>query len=282
MVRAKILALAGATASAQHGRRNAADLPPPCPADDRAAGRGRDRRLVSAWRRRRRHRSLQATSSSPDQPGLRLAGELAHRPEGHQGHRVRRLRYRLPWNNWLRFDVTGEYRIEGRFKVIGSYTEFCPGGRCFDVYDGDHSGSAVPRQRLSRSRHLVVPDAVRRRRRRRRLPQDRGADRRRLHRRRHRRLRLCRRRTTSKWSFAWALHAGLAYNVTNNFKVEFAYRYLNMGASRPRDHRLRVGAGCGRQRPARLLHAHQLRLARLQDRHALDAAAGSWLRSRRR
>ncbi|WP_430910673.1 outer membrane protein [Methylobacterium sp. sgz302541] len=30
-------------------------------------------------------------------------------------------------------------------------------------------------------------------------------------------------------SFAWALHAGVAYDVTPNFKVELAYRYLNMG-----------------------------------------------------
>lgn len=30
-------------------------------------------------------------------------------------------------------------------------------------------------------------------------------------------------------SFAWALHAGLAYDVTPNFKVELAYRYLNLG-----------------------------------------------------
>lgn len=33
----------------------------------------------------------------------------------------------------------------------------------------------------------------------------------------------------SKTSFAWALHAGLAYDVTPNFKVELAYRYLNLG-----------------------------------------------------
>lgn len=30
-------------------------------------------------------------------------------------------------------------------------------------------------------------------------------------------------------SFAWALHAGLAFNVTDAFKIELAYRYLNMG-----------------------------------------------------
>ena len=30
------------------------------------------------------------------------------------------------WNNWLRFDVTGEYRADVKFKAVGSYTEFCP------------------------------------------------------------------------------------------------------------------------------------------------------------
>jgi len=33
----------------------------------------------------------------------------------------------------------------------------------------------------------------------------------------------------SKTNFAWALHAGLGYDVTPNFKVELAYRYLNLG-----------------------------------------------------
>ena len=33
----------------------------------------------------------------------------------------------------------------------------------------------------------------------------------------------------SKWNFAWALHAGLAYRVSPNFTVELAYRYLDMG-----------------------------------------------------
>ena len=31
------------------------------------------------------------------------------------------------------------------------------------------------------------------------------------------------------WSFAWALHAGLAYEVAPNLSLEIAYRYLNMG-----------------------------------------------------
>lgn len=33
----------------------------------------------------------------------------------------------------------------------------------------------------------------------------------------------------SKWNFAWALHAGLAYKVSKNFTVELAYRYLDLG-----------------------------------------------------
>jgi opacity protein-like surface antigen len=34
----------------------------------------------------------------------------------------------------------------------------------------------------------------------------------------------------SQLNFAWALHAGLAYNVTQNFSFELAYRYLHYGS----------------------------------------------------
>jgi hypothetical protein len=33
----------------------------------------------------------------------------------------------------------------------------------------------------------------------------------------------------SKWSFAWALHAGLGVKVTPTMTVELAYSYLNLG-----------------------------------------------------
>ena len=33
----------------------------------------------------------------------------------------------------------------------------------------------------------------------------------------------------SKWNFAWALHAGVSYKVTQNFSLEFAYRYVSLG-----------------------------------------------------
>jgi opacity protein-like surface antigen len=35
----------------------------------------------------------------------------------------------------------------------------------------------------------------------------------------------------SRTNFAWAAHAGVAYKVNNNFTVELAYRYLDMGTA---------------------------------------------------
>ena len=43
--------------------------------------------------------------------------------------------------------------------------------------------------------------------------------------------------TGHKWNFAWALHAGLAYDVTPNFTIELAYRYLNLGNAKTGDFR---------------------------------------------
>jgi opacity protein-like surface antigen len=33
----------------------------------------------------------------------------------------------------------------------------------------------------------------------------------------------------SKWNLAWALHAGLAFQASNNLAIELAYRYTNLG-----------------------------------------------------
>jgi opacity protein-like surface antigen len=35
--------------------------------------------------------------------------------------------------------------------------------------------------------------------------------------------------TASKWNFAWALHAGLAYQVSPSLTLELAYRYVDLG-----------------------------------------------------
>lgn len=132
------------------------------------------------------------------------------------------------WNNWLRFDVTGEYRANVPFKALGSYTEFCPGGRCFDLYDGNHSSwVGLINAYLDLGTWWCLTPFI-------------GAG-------------FGGARSTvfsftdvgyisdgttgfgyaasdaTKWTFAWALHAGLAYEVTPKVKIEFAYRYLNIG-----------------------------------------------------
>ena len=75
----------------------------------------------------------------------------------------------------------------------------------------------------------------------------------------------------TEWKFAWAVHAGVAYNVNNNFKMELAYRYLNMGNVNTVDHRLRERRLLDRWRAARLLHLPRDGLAGHEVRHALDA-----------
>lgn len=35
--------------------------------------------------------------------------------------------------------------------------------------------------------------------------------------------------TASKWNFAWALHAGIAYQIWRNATIELAYRYIDLG-----------------------------------------------------
>ncbi len=143
------------------------------------------------------------------------------------------------WNNWLRFDFTGEHRKTADLKVIGQYSgqaDFCPPPGvgpdqfCQDLYQAQHSawvvmanayvdlgtwwcltpfigvGVGAARHQFSGITDTGFPfgfSALGFT-----LDNDNG---------------------NSKWTSAWALHAGVAYNVTNNVKIEFAYRYLNFG-----------------------------------------------------
>ena len=136
-------------------------------------------------------------------------------------------------NNWLRFDFTGEHRASAKFKVIGSYHEFCPtnGGSatCFDQYDGSHSaevfmlnayldlgtwwcltpfvGAGVGGAWNSVTavsdlgiQNIFAPGF--------------GYS----------------QSDASNWNLAWSAQAGLAYNVSSNLKLELAVRYLNLGS----------------------------------------------------
>lgn len=133
------------------------------------------------------------------------------------------------WNSWLRFDATAEYRAKTKFKAVGSYTEFCPGGRCFDVYDGNHSAFVLMANGyIDLGTWMCLTPFV-------------GAG-----------VGVARHSITgltdvgfisdgttgfgyasnndfAEWKLAWAVHAGVAYNVSNTFKVELAYRYMNFG-----------------------------------------------------
>jgi opacity protein-like surface antigen len=133
------------------------------------------------------------------------------------------------WNSWLRFDATAEYRMKSKFKAIGSYTEFCPGGRCFDVYEGNHSAFVLMANGyvdlgtwmcltpfigagIGVARHSItgltdvgfISDGTT------------GFG-------------YASNNDFAEWKLAWAVHAGVAYNVSNTFKVELAYRYMNFG-----------------------------------------------------
>lgn len=41
--------------------------------------------------------------------------------------------------------------------------------------------------------------------------------------------------SASKWNFAWALHAGLAYQIWRNATIELSYRYVDLGDARSGD-----------------------------------------------
>ncbi len=132
------------------------------------------------------------------------------------------------YSSWLRFDFTGEWRASARLKAVGSYTEFCAGGgKCFDVYDGNHSaavflanayfdlghwwrvtpfvglGVGTVRHSISDFWDLGLNSDG---------STGRGFA-----------------SNYAHWNFAWAAHAGMAFDVSKNLKIELAYRYLNMG-----------------------------------------------------
>ena len=133
-------------------------------------------------------------------------------------------------NNWFRFDFTGEHRASAKFKVIGSYHEFCPGGAtCFDQYDGSHSAEVfLLNAYLDLGTWWCLTPFV-------------GAgvggawnsvttvsD-----------LGIVNINTpgfgfsstdASNWNLAWSAQAGIAYNVSSNLKLELAFRYLNLGS----------------------------------------------------
>jgi opacity protein-like surface antigen len=138
------------------------------------------------------------------------------------------------FNSWLRFDVTGEYRTAAMFRALGSYDQgTCTvggvTGTCFDNYSGNFSaavfmanayidlgtwwcltpyvgggvGAAYDRIRDVQDIGPLPPGTVG-------FGYTYG--------------------DSASWNFAWNAQVGLTYNVSDNLKIDFSYRYLDMGS----------------------------------------------------
>jgi len=131
------------------------------------------------------------------------------------------------FNNWLRFDVTAEYRNKDSFVFWGGYTTACPNpfAQCLDVYNGYISswvflanayvdlftwcgltpfvgaGIGTAANTLAGFSDVGIPTGGA------------GVG-----------------PTVTDWNLAWAIHAGLSYTINEHLKLELAYRFLNMGS----------------------------------------------------
>jgi opacity protein-like surface antigen len=128
------------------------------------------------------------------------------------------------FTSFFRADLTGEYRQSTKGKVTGSYG--CAGNTCIDIYDFDHQAMVLLINAyldmgtwwcltpfvgfgIGGAYHTfsaltdVNPNGG---------------------------FGYTSSATSNDWTFAYALHAGVAFEVTKSFKVELAYRYLSLGS----------------------------------------------------
>jgi opacity protein-like surface antigen len=139
------------------------------------------------------------------------------------------------FNSWLRADVTGEYRAGAQFSALDNFPcagAGCPAGFQTDRFEGTKSewlflanayldlgtwhsvtpfvGAGIGFDRLTignfTDTNINAPGGA-----------------------------IGFSTDNSKWNFAWALHAGLSYQVTPNFLVELAYRYVYLGNGSSKD-----------------------------------------------
>lgn len=126
------------------------------------------------------------------------------------------------WNNWLRFDFTGEYRARTQVNARGTFDRVTGFGdayqgyikswvflanafvdlgtwNCFTPYVGLGVGGAYNQLANFVDMGIGTTGA--------------GFG-----------------RNSAEWHFAWALYAGVGYNVSKNLKVDLTYRYLNYGS----------------------------------------------------
>lgn len=127
------------------------------------------------------------------------------------------------WNNWLRFEGTAEYRSKSHVSAFGHYTN--GGGFFLDTYDANIKswvflanafvdlgtwncftpfvGAGVGTAYNTITNFSDINPSA---------PSfGTGTD-------------------SSEWHLAWALYAGVSYEVTKNFSMDLTYRYLNYGS----------------------------------------------------
>ena len=127
------------------------------------------------------------------------------------------------WNNWLRFEGTAEYRSKARIYAFGHYT--AGGGTALDTYEGNLSswvflgnafidlgtwdcftpfiGAGVGAAYNMLSNFTDINPSL--------AGFGFGTN-------------------PGEWNLAWALYAGLSYEVTKSLHVDLTYRYLNYGS----------------------------------------------------
>ena len=123
------------------------------------------------------------------------------------------------FNDWLRFDLTGEYRSRANFHGLeifnAGYTDdyrasksewlflantYVDLGTWYNLTPFVGAGVGLSRNTIHNFVDNNIPNAG-----------------------------VAFAENASKWNFAWALHAGVSYKVSKNFAVELAYRYVHLG-----------------------------------------------------
>jgi opacity protein-like surface antigen len=223
MVRAKILALAGATTLLSTATF-AADLPPPLPPPIYRApvvetGGWYLKGFIGMSNQFLDNISHPSFATAPQFVFLDKGGfDSAPFFGGGVGY---------AWNNWLRFDVTAEYRGKANFHALDRFFNpfFFSGPRfntnqytasksevvalvngyldlgtwwCITPFIGAGAGFASNKIDHFRDVNVIAGGGG-------------WAD------------------SGTQTNFAWALHAGASYKVTSNFAVDLSYRYLNLG-----------------------------------------------------
>jgi len=216
MISTKLLAAAAAVAILATPAARAADLPLPMPAPMEFSG----------W-------YLRGDIGFSNQEVSKLFNALDNAPGitvqrtglGFDAAPLFGLGLGYQWNNWLRFDVTGEYRGKSNFHAL-------------DIVNFNGVPSSTDEYRASKSEWLFLANAyfdlgtwwnftpfvgagV-------------GTSRNKI----SSFIDVCTTCAgggvaladdTAKWNFAWAVHAGVAYRVTPALTFEFAYRFVSLG-----------------------------------------------------